>query len=181
MLLGSNLLNWCNHTSTVRADALHITSSPAPNATDLSSLSIRAVNFTTDQLFSRSTVPVVKPNERSPVDEKTAESESPHTQVETSTFNIHTDGTSQSPGGTLSLGFDDGSITPINATETSLFNFLNATMNTSAEPGFLEASATAEPSETSINPPEPQDQQFNTTSGDKDQQKEKELKWSWED
>lgn len=142
------------------------------------------MNFTTDQLFSRATVPVVKPNERSPFDEKTAESsaaESPHTQVETSTFNIQTDGTSQSPGGTLSLGFDDGSITPINATETSLFDFLNATMNASAEPGFLEASATAEPSETSINPPELQRQQFNTTSGDKDQQKQKELKWSWED
>lgn len=176
------LLKLCAHTSTVRPAASHVTSSPGPNTTDPSTLDLKGVNVSTEQPFSRSSVPGVKLNERAPSEEKTAQfstTESPHTQMETSTFSFHTDEKSQSQSGNLSSGFDGDTITPINATETSLFDFLNATMNTSAEPGFLEASATAEPSETSTSPPEPEYQRFNTTSGNKDQQRR--LKWNWED
>lgn len=97
--------------------------------------------------------------------EEFSTAESPHTQMETSTFNLHTDEMSESQSENLSLGFDDDTILSINATETSLFDFLNGTVNTPAEPGFPETSATAEASETSTNPPEPEYKQFNTTDG----------------
>ncbi|XP_044068053.1 uncharacterized protein C1orf127 homolog isoform X2 [Siniperca chuatsi] len=132
---------------TARPAASHITTSPGPNTTALSTLNFKHKNLTTEQPpLDRSTIPVRKQNE-----EMTAEfstTSSPHTQMETRSFKLHIDEMSESQSGNLSSRFDGDTVTSINATETSFFDFLNATVNTLAELDFLETSATAEPPET---------------------------------
>ncbi|KAF1390626.1 hypothetical protein PFLUV_G00059970 [Perca fluviatilis] len=166
---------------TARPAESHITSSPGPNTTTSSTLNFKYDSLTTEQpLLDRL-------NERAPFEEMTTElstTNSPHTQTEARSFNFHTDEMSESQSGNLSSGFDGDTITSNNATEISFFDFINVTIHTSAEPDFLESSATAEPSETSVLtmvPPEEEYQQFNTTSGNKEQQKQRRLKWIWED
>lgn len=132
--------------------------------------------------MDRYTVPAGKLNETAPFEEMTAESSttnSPHTQMEAHSFNLHIDEMSKSQSGNLSSSFDGDTITSVNVTETSFFDFQNATVNTSAEPDFLESSAKDEPSETSFLTTG-QPEQFNTTSGNKDQQKQRKLKLIWE-
>ncbi|XP_076597810.1 ciliated left-right organizer protein containing ZP-N domains homolog [Chaetodon auriga] len=145
---------------TVRPAASHIASSPGLNTSALSMLNFKHQNFTTEQpSLERSTVPPFK--EFSTI-------RSHHTETEA-----------------LSSGFDGDTISAINATETNFLDFRNETADSSsAEPGFLESSARAEPSETSFlttDPPEQEYQQFNTTIGSKDQQKQRRLKWIWRD
>nr|XP_046253593.1 uncharacterized protein C1orf127 homolog [Scatophagus argus] len=153
----------------------------APHTTAMSTLNPKRETFHSDQRSSdRSAVTEGNLNERLPLEEIST-TESPHTLMETPSFNLHTDEMSESQSGNFSYGFDGDSITSINATETSFFDFLNTITNTSAEPPFNESSATAEPSETSLlttNQSEPEYQQFNTTSGNQDQQKQR-LKWIW--
>nr|XP_020475664.1 uncharacterized protein C1orf127 homolog [Monopterus albus] len=62
------------------------------------------------------------------------------------------------------------------------FDFHNTTINTSAEPDFLESSSATESSAASFHAtvtPEQERQRFNTTSGNRDQQKQRRLKWIW--
>lgn len=104
--------------------------------------------------------------------------------MEARSFNRHTDETPKSQSGNLSSGFDGDTVAFINATETSFLDFQNESTNSSAEPAFLESSARAEPPETSFlttDPPEQEYWQLNTTSGNKDQQKHRRLKWVWGD
>lgn len=82
---------------------------------------------------------------------------------------------SASQSGNLS---DGDTITRVNATEASLSDFLNATTNASAESSAVEASATAQPLETSAEPPHLENQQLNTTGGQR--QKWRWLQWEWE-
>ncbi|XP_045912924.1 uncharacterized protein C1orf127 homolog [Micropterus dolomieu] len=160
---------------TARHAASHITSSPGPNTTAPSALNFKHEDLTTEQLSSdHSTVPIGKLNE-----EMTAEfskTSSPHTHMETRSFILHIDEMSN-----LSSGFDGDNITSINATETSFSDFQIATVTTSAEPDFLETSATAEPPETTFLTTVPAEhQQFKTPSGNKDLPKQRRLKWIWE-
>lgn len=78
------------------------------------------------------------------------------TQTEVGTFHLHADMMSEGPSGNWSSRFDGDTISSINTTDGNLFDFLNTAMNTSTEPGFMEASATDEPSQTSTDPPEPE-------------------------
>lgn len=152
------LVKLCNYPSTGEPSESKITSSPGPNTSDLSMLNLKVVDLPTGQPGS-STAAVVTLNERPPFEEKMAEfstPESPDTQMESSTFNLHTDQMSKSQSEILSSGFDNDAIPSINATETSPFDFLNGTVSPSAEPGLVETSATAETLETSSSPPEPE-------------------------
>ncbi|XP_049436972.1 uncharacterized protein C1orf127 homolog isoform X2 [Epinephelus fuscoguttatus] len=169
---------------TARPDAPHITSSPVSNTTALSTLNFKHQSLTTEQpLMDHSTIPVGKLNERASFKEMTAEfstTNSPHTETEARSFNFHTDEVSRSQSGNLSSRFDGD--TSINTTEIRFFDFLNVTVHTSAEPDIVESSA--EPSEASVLTtvqPEQENQQFNTTSGNKELQKQRGLKWIWGD
>ncbi|XP_059189293.1 uncharacterized protein C1orf127 homolog isoform X2 [Centropristis striata] len=154
---------------TARPAASHITSSPGPNTTVPSIVNFKHKTLTRER-------PVMdRLNERASSEVTTA---SPHTQTEAHSFNFYTDEVSKS--GNLSSEFD-GDRDNINATELSFFDFQNATAHTSAEPDFLESSPTAVPSETSVLTTEREYQRFNTTRGNKEQQKQRRLKWIWEE
>lgn len=88
---------------------------------------------------------------------------------------IDADEMSASQSGNLS---DGDTITSVNATEASLSDFLNATANASAESSAVEASATAQPLETSAELPHRENQKLNTTGGQR--QKWRWLQWEWE-
>ncbi|XP_073327059.1 uncharacterized protein ciroz [Pagrus major] len=163
---------------TVRPAESHITSSPGPNTTVLYTLNSKHENLTTEQpSLDRTTAPAGKLIETAQLNETTAEfstTKSPHTQMETHSFNLNTDEPSKSQSGNVS----SDNITSINTTDTSLFDFLNETTDASSERGFSESS---EASFLTTDPPEHEYQQFNTTDKNKDQLKQRRLKWMWED
>lgn len=172
MLLMSPSLKSCIRTSTARPAAPHITSSPGPNTTVLSTLNSNHENLTTEQLtLDRATAPAGKLNETAPLKERTAEfstTKSSPTQMETHSFDLHTDETSKSQSGNLS----SNNITFINTTYTSFSDFLNETTDASSERGFNESS---EASFLRADPPDQEYQQFNTM----DKEELKGLKWMW--
>ncbi|XP_030279101.1 ciliated left-right organizer protein containing ZP-N domains homolog [Sparus aurata] len=157
---------------TARPAAPHITSSPGPNTTVLSTLNSNHENLTTEQLtLDRATAPAGKLNETAPLKERTAEfstTKSSPTQMETHSFDLHTDETSKSQSGNLS----SNNITFINTTDTSFSDFLNETTDASSERGFNESS---EASFLRADPPDQEYQQFNTM----DKEELKGLKWMW--
>ncbi|XP_071331096.1 uncharacterized protein C1orf127 homolog isoform X2 [Trachinotus anak] len=141
---------------TARPAASNITSSPGPNITALSMLTFKNESLTTEQvLLDHFAVPVGKPNKSTPFEETTAEFStisSPHTQTEGSSFNSHIEEMSEIQSGNLSPGFEGGTITSIDAAVTDLHTTVSH---------------------------EQEYKQFNSTRGNKDQQKQRKLKWIW--
>ena len=172
MLLMSPSLKSCIRTSTARPAAPRITSSPGPNTTVLSTLNSNHENLTTEQpTLDPATTPAGKLNEAAPLRETTAEfstAKSSHTQMETHSFDLHTDETSKSQSGNLS----PNNMTSINTTDTSFSDFLNKTTDASSERGFNESS---EASLLRTEPPDQEYQQFNPV----DKEELKGLKWMW--
>ncbi|KAI4823273.1 hypothetical protein KUCAC02_011868 [Chaenocephalus aceratus] len=159
---------------TARPAASHRTPPPpGPNTTARSTLNFKPQSSATEQTL------LDRLNVRAPYKETTSTFSTtipPRTQTEDSSSHSHTDDLSKSQSGNVSSWFYGDT----NSTEISFFDFLNVTIRTSGESDFLQSSA--EPSETPVlqtAAPEPGYQQFNTTRGNKEKQRR--LKWIWED
>ncbi|XP_068996595.1 uncharacterized protein C1orf127 homolog isoform X1 [Embiotoca jacksoni] len=159
-----------------RDKSSYTTSSPGTNVTGLSTLNFRHEEVTTEEPF---TVPAGKLNERDPFKEETtgfSTTDPPYTQTQGSSYNFHIDEILKSQSENASLWFHNDTIITINSTETST--------NTSAVPDFPDSEDTAAASGTSFTTPvltEQEYPEFNTTSENEDQKKQRRPKWIWKD
>ncbi|CAK6951274.1 uncharacterized protein C1orf127 homolog [Scomber scombrus] len=112
---------------------MHWTMENTLPCTALSTLNFKVTNQTSEQPpLDLSTIPAGKVNEAAQSKEMSADfstTNSPSIQTEASSFNSNIDGMSESQSGNSSSWFDSNTVPSINATETSFFDFQNATIN----------------------------------------------------
>lgn len=136
-----------------------VTSSPGPS--DVLLLSRSPVTSTVEQSHGLSTLPELMLEEWA--EEKMADFstiETLRTQMENNTSDLHMVNMSTSSAANASVVFGGDNAASINATEKTLLDFLNVTMN--AEPAFLEALTATKTLESSAEP----QYQVTTSSGD---------------